>query len=122
MKELQPDIPHPEKVSIVNQRQVDYEKKFLGSTKLYAGHKFFEINCDTGEITEAQYDEEKSVLKNTRCLITNAITGSTTIKVKEVITKENHLYIGALNKKSAHKKYLDWFVNNSIQQKRKNKL
>lgn len=121
MKELQPDIPKPEKVSIVNQRQVDYEKKFLGSTKLYNGHTFYEINCDTGEITEAEYAEEKVILKNTRCLVTNAITGSTTAKVKEIITKENHLYIGALNKKSAHKKYIDWFVKNSIQ-KRKNKL
>ncbi len=110
MKEFDPILNHPDKVNIVNQRQVDYEKKFLGSTVRHKGHKFYEINCTTGDIVEAEFKEDKIAIVPKICLITGAEEGTTSVLIKEVDCKENCLYIGALNLQSAKQKYLKWLI------------
>lgn len=115
MKQLEKIVLTPEKINIVNQRQVEYEKKFLGTTKRNNGHTFFEINCSTGEIKEAEYDEEKLVLVDNKCLLTGAVIGTSSLAVRDIVCKENCLYIAALNKQSAKKKYFKWLIESKLQ-------
>ena len=121
MKQFDPIQPLPEKTTIVNQKQVDYEKKHLGTTRRYNGHIVFEINCTTGEISEAEFKEEKVVLVPETCLYTGATTGNTSVMVKDIDCKENCLYISALNKKSAQKKYFKWLIESKAEQIRHKK-
>lgn len=78
-------------------------QKIFDSVTQFKGHTMFEINCTTGKIIPAVYEE-----------ITASITGE--VK-KKILTKENCLYISCLNKKSASKKFLKWLMQKRAQQK-----
>lgn len=117
MKHFEDILPKPDQIAIVDQKQVDYEKKFLGTTKKHPGHTFWEINCSTGEIVPAEFLDPKIVVVPKICLITGAHTGTETTIRQEVNCKENCLYIAALNKKSAGKKYLNWLIEQGIKRK-----
>lgn len=116
MKDFDNIPPTAEKITIVNQRQVEHEKQFLGSTTLHKGHTFYEIDCSSGRISEAEYKEEKILLVEEKCLLTGSVTGTTNRVVKEIDCKENCLYVGALNLKSAKKKYFKWLLDSKAEQ------
>lgn len=61
------------------------------------GHKCFEINRSTGEINEAVFKTEDVVFR-----MSTVLHGSVQ---KKLVVKENHVYITALNKQNALKKY-----------------
>lgn len=85
-----------DKMEVVQQVPVT-TSKLIDSIVPYKGHILFEIDCSTGEIKEAKYEE-----------INATISGA--IK-KKVFVKENCLYISCLNKKSALKKYTAWMAD-----------
>ncbi len=72
----------------------------IGSIVPFKGHIMFEINCTTGEITPAIYEEINATLKGG-------------VK-RKIITKENCLYISCLNKNSAEKKFQKWFFERTL--------
>lgn len=85
-----------DKLQVVQQIP-DESKKLIDSIVPYKGHTLFEINCTTGEINVATYEE----------ITANFTTGGVR---KKVIIQPNCLYISCLNKKSAAKKYLNWLI------------
>lgn len=117
MKEFDPILSQSDKTKIVNEKQVDYQKKLLGTTNRYNGHIVFEINCNNGEIKEAEFENERVEFVPNRCLLTGAIIGNSPIKKMDIICRENCLYISALNKKSALKKFFKHIAETSKKQK-----
>ena len=97
----------PDKMQVVQPIPVKTEK-LLDRITPYKGHTLFEIDCTTGEITEAKYEE------------INARFDGGGVK-KKVLVKDNCLYISCLNKKSALKKYTNWMTDR-LMQTLKNKI
>lgn len=81
---------HKDKVTIVDQKQVENKRVLTGSKRPHPNQRCFEINETTGECDEASYRSTVNFLSADR---------------KEVDTKENCVYIIALNKENALKKY-----------------
>lgn len=70
------------------------ELKLIGTLKPNKGHKCFEINTITNEICEAEFYEDIV-----------SMFSSSYERRKKLKVKENCVYITALNKKNALKKY-----------------
>lgn len=87
---------NPDKLQVVQQVPVKTET-MIDSIRPHKGHTLFEINCSTGNITAANFEE-----------IDGLFSGGVR---KKVIVKENCLYISCLNKKSALKKYTAWIAD-----------
>lgn len=89
-------IRDKDKLEIKATQEKKDEKTLLGRLSVLPGHKLFEINVDTQEVTEAEF--------NTMDVLDwNSAVGKT-VKNKSVIKKDRCLYISALNKKNALKK------------------
>lgn len=101
-----------DKTEIHAQKEIEKHKQLFTSTVLHKGHTMWEIDCMTGEIREAQYKEEKVVFVSKVDLLTNARDGVVPKVVKDIDCKPNCLYIGALNKKSAQKKFKEYLLQN----------
>lgn len=114
MKDLE-KIQRPDKVEIVNERQVEYQKILFDSITKHKGHTMYEVDCTTGEIREAEYNNERVVLVENRCLLTGAVIGTSPKTVRDINSKPNCLYIPALNKKSARKKYAKWLFEKMME-------
>lgn len=91
----------PDKLEVVQQIPVE-SKKIIDSITPFKGHTLFEINCSTGEVKEAKYEE------------VNASFVNGAVK-RKVIINDNCLYISCLNKKSALKKYSKWIFERTMQ-------
>ncbi len=93
MLELKPQIK--DKVSIVSQKQQEYEHKYLGSIKPHRGHILYEFNKITKKLKEAEFENldihYNADLKKMK-------------KRKKVIVNENCFYLSSLNQKNAIKK------------------
>lgn len=70
------------------------ELKLIGTLKPQKGHKCFEINTITNEISEAEFYEDYV-----------SMFSSSYERKKKLKVKENCIYITALNKKNAMKKF-----------------
>jgi hypothetical protein len=109
MKQFDNIVPSPEQIKIVNQRQVEDEKKLYHSTSMHNGHTMYEIDCSSGEIREATYKTERIEFVPEIDIVTMRPTGKQLPKtVRDINCKDNCVYIAALNKKSANKKYIKW--------------
>jgi len=95
---LDKHIPEKDKVEIVNQAEKKYELKKLGTITPQRGHVLFQINTQTGDIELAEYEKVDALLP-TR--INKADAGI----VKKVLIKTGCVYVSALNKKNAIKKF-----------------
>ena len=73
-----------------SQKEIEKKKVFLGSATVRPGHRCFEVNTKTNDIVEAEYKYEATYGKATK---------------KTVTTKEDCVYILALNKKNALKHF-----------------
>lgn len=93
-----------DKTELHAQKEIEKQKKLVGRITPHRGHTLFEINCTTGEITEAEYEVEAIDFK--------AAANGQMAKTKKVITKENCLYISCLNKTNAKKKFLNYVMQN----------
>lgn len=85
-----------DKIEIVNQEQENYQLNKLGSLSLKNGMKIFEINIKEKTIEDVQYEDEvyKAFEKTTN---------------RKIIVKENCVYITAINKKNAVRKFKQQF-------------
>lgn len=90
------ELKNQKKDNIVNVKQTiaESQRKKIGSISLNKGHRLYQYDTLTRELTEVTFDKKTIV-------ITSA-TGYN--KVKEVTMKESVLYVGALNKKNAAKR------------------
>lgn len=88
MRELKPK----DKIEIAVKKKQQIEHQLLGKVRPRNGHKVFEINIETLEVNEAKFSP-----------VTALVFG--VVKNKEIIIKKNHVYISALNKKNALKKF-----------------
>jgi hypothetical protein len=83
----------PEKTEVGVKKKKEVEHRFEGTIKPRIGHKVWEINEETGDISEAKY--KKSV---------TAYLGD--LPIEQLIIKPDCIYIPALNASNAKKKYL----------------
>lgn len=49
--------PLPDKVEVHAQKEIEKQKVLFASVTKNKGHTMYEINCETGEITEAKFKE-----------------------------------------------------------------
>jgi Uma2 family endonuclease len=70
------------------------ESNFLGSISPKKGHRLFQLNTETGEVTEAHVEGKLVEMPDGRKEIR-----------KQVFIREKYLYISALNKKNAIKRF-----------------
>jgi hypothetical protein len=70
------------------------ESNFLGSISPKKGHRLFQLNTETGEVTEAHVEGKLIEMPDGRKEIR-----------KQVFIREKFLYISALNKKNAIKRF-----------------
>lgn len=95
MKELEQYFKISDSTEIV--KPIKREDKLIGALKPQRGHKCFEINTITNEVLEAEFFED----------IVSMFSNSYERK-KKLKIKENCIYITALNKTNALKKYTIW--------------
>jgi hypothetical protein len=88
-----------ELVNTINQNQ-EKKRVHIGSIRPHKGHTLFEINYKTGEIKKAEF--KKQVLNIGEAIHKGVDFVS---KKKEIEIKENCVYISALNKENAIKKF-----------------
>lgn len=92
MKETQPK--HQEPTEQHAQVQAKKHKQYKGRLILKPGHKVWEVNLNTGVIEEAKYEALSINLTNKH-------------HVKSLVEKEDCIYIPALNKANAQRKFDD---------------
>ena len=79
-----------DEVKIVSQKQIEKKREFLGSVRPRPNQRCFEINRATGEANEAKYKISATFGNGTK---------------KEIDIQPNCVYVVALNKANALKKY-----------------
>lgn len=90
-------IKPKDQIEEVKQTKVEHQHKFLKRERYYNGHKCFEYNTKTKELKEALFEEE--VVKFTDAMQGNVSTS------KKVVINVDSLYVTALNRKNAIKKF-----------------
>lgn len=88
------ELKAKDKIEIVNQTQIEKQKRLIGQIQLRRGHRLFEVNTKTGEVKEAYYDTKDFVIGKDKKLN----------KKKSLNINKDCVYIGALNKKNVYKK------------------
>ena len=88
-------LPIKEKLSVVAEKEIEKKQKFHGTIRPHKGHTLFQINLNTKEITEAQFEDMPYV-----------ISQKNNGKKKRVIMLPDCVYISALNPNNALKKLL----------------
>jgi hypothetical protein len=92
-------------ISVKQKKQIEHTLQ--GSINPKPNHKIWEVNEETGEILEAQYEQTPIVYKGSKTIIHN----------KKLIMNSGCVYIPSLNKENAKKHYLKnnnqshYFVN-----------
>lgn len=77
----------------VTQTQAKKGRKYKGRYRIKPGHKIWELSLITGAVVEAEFEKDVNLdyTKN--------------VAAKILIEKENCIYLPALNKKNAEKKF-----------------
>ena len=89
MKELNSHIK--EEIKVHAQKQVEKRRKHIGSLITHSGHKIWQLNLKTQEISPAEFSDEYANINGT-------IT-------RNIIKKDNYWYVSALNKQNAFKQF-----------------
>lgn len=89
MKELNSHIK--EEIQVHAQKEVEKQRKHIGSFIKHNGHTVWQIDLRTQEITKAEFSEEFATIEG-------GIT-------RNIIKKDNYWYCSALNKNNAFKKF-----------------
>lgn len=98
MKDLNHDRDLKEEIKEVREIQQESKQEYIGSITPHKGHTLFEINLDTKGICEATFEEQEVEFNPN-----GGVIGSTR---KKVVMNPNCIYISALNKNNAVKKFL----------------
>jgi len=94
MRELQPHTK--DRLEVQAEAEKKRELKLLGTVKPQAGHKLWQYNTVTGELTEAEYEQVNIDFV--------AATKGEIASHRRVIVKDGCRYMLALNKKNAKRK------------------
>lgn len=101
---------NPTEISVKKKQEIEYLP--LGKIIVKRGHTLFEIDTISGEISEAQYHIQSANYE--------LLKGIAQSKIGSLIVKKGCVYIPALNKKNALKKYnqspvqRDYYVKEAI--------
>lgn len=90
------------------QKQIKKGRRYKGRYVLKDGHKVFELDLTTGVIVEATYEVTKNVDFD------EVLKGTERKPVRVLVERENCLYMPALNKKNAQKKFKKIFDSVSL--------
>jgi hypothetical protein len=85
-----------DRLEIKQQQKKQIEYELIGSIQPLPNHFIFEINEETGEVNKADYEIPKTIVFN----------WYKTKIPKKLMINENCIYIPAMNKENALKKYL----------------
>jgi hypothetical protein len=97
MKDFDNSIPQFENIEIISQNQ--HEKQpVISNIVMHKGHTMFEINCQTGEIIPAKFQEVNATLDGG-------------VK-KKLLCNKDCLYVPCLNIKNARKKFAKYIFEN----------
>lgn len=97
MKELEQHFKKQERAEIVAKQQKESQYLLTGTIQPKRGHKVWQINKETKEVSEAKY-------KETAFEYALALKGDLS-KKRELVTMEGFVYIPALNAENALKKF-----------------
>jgi len=97
MKELQVQdkLPSNNKVELNVKKRQEIEYVLNGSIKPKFGHKIYEVNTNTGEVNLAKYKSDTVVFNHL-----------SKMPAEKLIVNQDCIYISALNKENAKKKFL----------------
>lgn len=84
-----------DQIQVVGQKEVNKHQKLVGKIRTQRGHKIFQLDLNSKEITEAEIITSDPVLLPNRTTKTN----------KRLDIKPSHLYCSALNQKNACKHF-----------------
>lgn len=87
---------NPTEISVKKKQEIEYVP--LGEIRVQRGHTLYEIEILGGEIKEAQYQ--------VHCVTYDLLKGIGQYKIGSLIVNKGCVYIPALNKANALKKYL----------------
>ena len=96
-KQINPTIKEKDRIEAEAKKKQEKEIKLLGKIFPHDGHTCFELNLETYAIEPCEYMEETVNYKD---LLSKAYS-----KNRKVLTKPNHIYASALNKKNAAKAF-----------------
>lgn len=83
-----------EKIEIQVEKQQEIKQEYIGNIMPHNGHTLFEMDLETNEIKEAEFEKELTAI---------AFDGQQ--HNKRLVLKPNHIYCSALNKKNAKKHF-----------------
>jgi hypothetical protein len=92
MKEFEGVFKEKDKMEISIQKKQQKEKVLVGQIIPHAGHKIWEINDDTMEIKQAEFEKKTFIIGKSH-------------QNPEIIIRSGFSYVSALNYKTALKKY-----------------
>lgn len=92
MNEFEPIKKSSDQIEIVDQSQVKRHRDHLGTVKLQRGQRLYELNLDTLDIMPV-------LIKDLSVDIGGSLHRDYTVK-------ENHLYVVALNRRNAERKFI----------------
>ena len=100
MKELEKPY-QDENIDSIESQHLEKEKiefKFEHSIRPIKGHKVWEIELSTNKVTLAEF-------KETDIIDYNEAQKTNSTNIKDIVRKNGHIYISALNPKNALKRY-----------------
>jgi hypothetical protein len=89
------ELKKKDKLEIKQQKKQQIEYELIGSIQPLPNHFIFEINEETGEVKKADYEVVETVVFN----------WNETKIPKKLMINDNCIYIPAMNKENAIKKY-----------------
>lgn len=81
-----------DEIQIISQAEIN-KYKLIKRAKLTPGHTLWELNCETGDLVKATYEQRQAYFD-----------GQDVEYRSKVILKDNCFYFGALNQKNALKR------------------
>jgi len=96
MKDLNPELETNRLAEVINVEQ-QKKQEYIGSINLRPGHTLFEIDIVKSTIIPAEYETSE--------VIFNPKGKTPTAKRRKLITKEGCVYVPALNKANAIKRF-----------------
>ena len=94
-----------DKTEVVNQRQIEKQKKLVSKLKPKPGQTVYELNCKSGVVQPATFKNERVQLVARRNLFTFK-KQLVQKRVKVIDFKPGFLYVCALNEENAAKKFM----------------
>jgi hypothetical protein len=99
---LDKHIKESDKIEIVGQAEKKHQVSKIGTIRPHKGHTLFQINLESGEVTEAEFDRQDVDFKELKKEESSRLKPGV---IKKVVVKKGCIYVSALNKTNAIKKF-----------------